>query len=114
MERDRRRERSEDPEAAPERRPAPVSGILALQQSAGNAAVTQLLREPKAKGKEITGAKVNHDRVSVPPTGTPGVKVTPEPADAGGTLTYSVEGDGAAIDAGTTADAKGNITVGAK
>lgn len=115
MERDRRRIRPEEEAAErPPDTPAPGNDILALQQSAGNAAVAKLLRAPKATGKELKAAKVNHERVSVPPSGTPGLKITPDPADAGGTLSYAVDADGAAIDGATKADAQGNVAIGAK
>jgi hypothetical protein len=113
MERDRRRERSED-EAAPKQSPAPVAGILALQQSAGNAAVSQLLRAP-GKAKAITGVTVNHEKVTVPPDAALDLKAQADPKDAGGDLTYGVEGAGATLDGATKADPKtGQITVGAK
>jgi hypothetical protein len=115
MERERRHAHDDEERRAAEPAPAPPvpAGILALQRSAGNAAVSQLLRAPKAPA-QITGAKVTHDRVSVPPAAGLDLKIGPVPANAGGTLSYLVEGDGATIDGATTVDATGKVTVGAR
>lgn len=114
MERDRRLERSEEEEAATKQPAPPVAGILALQQSAGNAAVSQLLRAP-GKAKGITGVTVNHEKVTVPPDATLDLKAQADPKDAGGDLTYGLEAAGATLDGATKADPKtGQITVGAK
>lgn len=115
MVRDRRPERSEEQGQRPASPAAPPhASILALQQSAGNAAVTQLLRAP-GKAKAITGVTVNHEKVSVPPDATLDLKAKADPADAGGELTYGLVGAGATLDGATKADPKtGQITVGAK
>jgi hypothetical protein len=117
MERDRDRARSPEEPAAGKEPAAAVphahAQILRLQQSAGNAAVSQLLRAPAA-ATPVNGVKVNHPKVSVPPDAALDLKATADPANAGGTLTFGIATDGAALDAATKADGTtGKITLSA-
>jgi hypothetical protein len=61
----------------------------------------------------LTGVRVNHDRVTVPPVGRPAFSATKTPGNAPG-VTLSVVGDTAAIATGTTINnTTGAITVAA-
>ena len=111
------------PGRGPLRSPAVILdpiGVIGLQRSAGNAAVSRALTEPPAGGQ--VSVQRNNPTVSVGPVGLNHRRVSlPLPAGialqarvpAGQSVTWSLEDDTAAVDSGSSIDAAGAITVGA-
>ena len=98
---------------------AHVSGghaaVLALQQSAGNAAVARMLARRSLarddKDVALTGVGLNHQRVSVPVESGLAVTASPGPANATGVMSGVEKGTVDPSD--TTVDAKtGAVTIG--
>ncbi|SHH09185.1 DUF4157 domain-containing protein [Massilia sp. CF038] len=94
-----------------ERHAVAVSDGQLAPSSPAPAAAPALFRTPGAAG-QLTDATVNERRVTVPPEAGLAFNTVTTPASASG-LTFSLVGDTAAIDTGTTIDAAGIITVAA-
>ena len=96
---------------------AMAAAVIALQRTAGNRAVTGLLgrrrlqRSGHGPPPPITGVSLDHDRVSIPPPAHASVHVRPVPA--GAAPTWSLADGRAHVDASTSVDAHGVVTVGA-
>ena len=85
--------------------------ILALQRSAGNAAVSRMLARDPIKSVTLVTAKINNPIVSVPLEAGLSVKASPVPANATG-VTFGIE-KGTVEPNDTTVDAStGAITIG--
>lgn len=96
------------------------AAVLALQRAAGNAAVGRVLgaaaRIPagaptvqRAPAKAVGPISVNNTRISVPVPAGASLQAT---VPAGQPVTWSLAADTAAIDAGTSIDAAGLVTIG--
>ena len=88
------------------------AAVLALQRAAGNAAVGLALGSPtvqRAPAKAVGPIGINNSRISVP---IPAAATLQATVPAGQSVNWSLVADSAAIDAGSSIDATGLVTLG--